>query len=57
VRKIDPLPGDPPSPIFTIPSGEIALAALALAALAILAGALASRLARRTDVSEALRVA
>lgn len=57
VRRIDPLPGDPPSPIFTIPSGEIALAVLALAALAILAGALTSRFARRTDVSEALRVA
>ena len=57
VRRIDPLPQDPPSPIFTVPIGEILLAALALAVLAIVAGALTSWFARRTDVSEALRVA
>ena len=56
VRKIDPLPDDPPSPIFTLPVAEIVLAAVALGVLALLAGALTSWLARRTDVSEALRV-
>jgi hypothetical protein len=57
VRKIDPLPQDPPSPIFSLPVGEIVLAAIALGAIALLAGALTSWLARRTDVSEALRAA
>jgi putative ABC transport system permease protein len=57
VRKIDPLPGDPPSPIFTLPAAEIVLAALALAILALIAGALTSWFTRSTDVSEALRVA
>jgi ABC-type antimicrobial peptide transport system permease subunit len=37
--------------------GEIVLAAIALGAIALLAGALTSWLARRTDVSEALRAA
>ena len=57
VRKIDPLPSDPPSPIFTVPVGEIVLAAVALLVLAVAVGALTSWFARRTDVSEALRVA
>jgi putative ABC transport system permease protein len=57
VRRIDPLPDDPPSPVFTVPALEIVLAAVALVLVAILAGALTSWFARRTDVSEALRVA
>ena len=57
VRRIDPLPQDPPSPIVTVPAGEFALAAIALAVIAIVAGVLTSWFARRTDVSEALRVA
>ena len=57
VRRIDPLPTYVPSPIFTVPVGEIAIAAGALLVAAFLAGALTSWLARRTDVSEALRVA
>jgi putative ABC transport system permease protein len=57
VRRIDPLPADPPSPIFTLPTEEIVLTAIALGALALLAGALTSWFARRTDVSEALRAA
>jgi putative ABC transport system permease protein len=57
VRRIDPLPDDPPSPIFTLPVGEIVLAAIALGLIALLAAALTSWFARRTDVSEALRVA
>jgi putative ABC transport system permease protein len=57
VHRIDPLPNDPPSPIFTVPGGVIVLAVVALAVVAVAAGALTSWLARRTDVSEALRVA
>jgi hypothetical protein len=56
VRRIDPLPQDPPPPIFTVPVGEIVLTALALVVFAVAAGALTSWFARRTDVSEALRV-
>jgi len=57
VRRIDPLPGDPPPPVFAVPVLEVVLAAVALVVVAILAGALTSWFARRTDVSEALRVA
>jgi putative ABC transport system permease protein len=57
VRKIDPLPQDPPSPVFSLPVGEIVLAAIALGAIVLLAGVLTSWFARRTDVSEALRAA
>jgi putative ABC transport system permease protein len=57
VRRIDPLPGNPPPPVYDVPVWEVVLAAVLLAALALAAGALTSRLARRADVSEALRVA
>lgn len=57
VHRIDPLPNDPPGPIFTVPTLELVLAAVALVLVAIAAGALTSWFARRTDVSEALRVA
>ena len=57
VHRIDPLPIDPPAPIFVIPTGELALAAAGLLAVAIVAGAVTSWLAARADVSEALRVA
>jgi putative ABC transport system permease protein len=57
VHRIDPLPVDPPSPIFVVPSEELALAGAALVIIAVAAGAVASWLAGRTDVGEALRVA
>jgi putative ABC transport system permease protein len=57
VRRIDPLPDDPPGPIFTVPTWELVLAAVGLVLVAVAAGALTSFLARRADVSEALRVA
>jgi len=57
VHRIDPLPVDPPSPIFVVPTGELALAAGVLLVVAMVAGVVASWLAGRTDVSEALRVA
>lgn len=57
VRRIDPLPDEPPGPIFTVPILELVLAAAALVLVAVAAGALTSWLARRADVSEALRVA
>jgi putative ABC transport system permease protein len=57
VREIDPLPDWQPSPIFVAPLGAVAVAAAVLAVVALVAGAVTSWLARRTDVSEALRVA
>jgi putative ABC transport system permease protein len=57
VKKIDPLPDWVPSPVFVVPTGSILLAIGALAALALTAGLVTSWLARRADVSEALRVA
>jgi putative ABC transport system permease protein len=57
VHRIDPLPIDPPAPIFVIPAGELALAAAGLLVVAIVAGAVTSWLAARADVNEALRVA
>jgi ABC-type antimicrobial peptide transport system permease subunit len=57
VHRIDPLPVDPPSPIFVVPTAEIAITAAALVVVAIAAGAITSWLATRADVGEALRVA
>jgi putative ABC transport system permease protein len=57
VHRIDPLPDYPPSPLYTVPLTEIAVAGAVLLLLAAAAGALTSWLARRTDVAEALRVA
>jgi putative ABC transport system permease protein len=57
VRHLDPLPDNPPAPALAIPFGAVVLAAAALLVLALAAGVLTSRLARRTDMSEALRVA
>jgi putative ABC transport system permease protein len=54
-RRLDPLPDNAPSPIFTIPTGELLLAALALLAVAVAAAALTSSRARSADVAEALR--
>jgi predicted lysophospholipase L1 biosynthesis ABC-type transport system permease subunit len=56
VRKIDPLSDWQPSPVFVAPIGTVAVAALALGIVALVAGLVTSLLARRTDVSEALRV-
>jgi putative ABC transport system permease protein len=57
VHRIDPLPVDPPSPLFVIPAMVIVVAAAVLAGFALVSAALTSWFSRRTDVSEALRVA
>jgi putative ABC transport system permease protein len=57
VHRIDPLPQDPPSPLFTVPLTVIAVVGGALLVFALVAGALTSWLARRTDLAETLRVA
>lgn len=57
VHRIDPLPIDPPSPLFVIPVMVIVVAAGALVAFALIAASFTSWLSRRTDISEALRVA
>jgi hypothetical protein len=57
VHRIDPLPVDPPSPLFVIPVTVIVVAAALLAGFALISAALTSWLSRRADVSEALRVA
>ncbi len=54
---IDPLPSDSPAPSLVIPVGAIVGSAIALVVVGIAAAALTSRLARRTNMSEALRVA
>jgi putative ABC transport system permease protein len=56
VRHLDPLPDHPPSPVFVVPSTPILVAAAGLAVLAVAAGVITSWLARRADVSEALRL-
>jgi putative ABC transport system permease protein len=57
VKQIDPLPDRLPSPVFVVPSTPILAAVAAMAVLAVAAGLITSLLARRADVSEALRVA
>jgi hypothetical protein len=57
VGHIDPLAVDPPTPALTVPLAAIAASAAALVAVAVAAGAIVSFAARRTDLSEALRVA
>ena len=57
VKQIDPLPDRLPSPVFVVPSTSILVAVGALVLVAIATGFITSWLARRTDVSEALRVA
>jgi putative ABC transport system permease protein len=57
VHRIDPLPVDPPSPLYTIPVAVLLISAAALLAFALIAGAVTSWLARRTDLAEALRIA
>jgi putative ABC transport system permease protein len=57
VHRIDPLPVDPPSPIFVIPTATLVVVAVSLLLVALAAAAATSWLAARTDVSEALRVA
>jgi putative ABC transport system permease protein len=57
VEQLDTLPDRPPPPVFVTPTASILLAVAALAVLAIAAGLVTSWLARRADVSEALRVA
>ncbi len=56
VRHLDPLPLDPPAPIFVFPVLVVLIAAVGLALFTIVASAITSWLARRTDVSEAIRV-
>jgi ABC-type antimicrobial peptide transport system permease subunit len=57
VHHLDPLPIDPPAPIFTFPLLLVIVAVLAVTAFAVAAGAVTSWLARRKNVSEAIRVA
>jgi putative ABC transport system permease protein len=57
VEQLDTLPDRPPPPVFVTPTASILLALAALAVLAIVTGLVTSWLARRADVSEALRVA
>jgi putative ABC transport system permease protein len=57
VRNIDPLPQDPPGPVFGAPVGELVVAAAALVVVAALAGAITTWAARRADPSQELRVA
>jgi putative ABC transport system permease protein len=57
VKRIDPLPDRQPPPVFVVPSTPILLALAALGVVAVAAGLITSWLARRADVSEALRVA
>jgi putative ABC transport system permease protein len=54
---LDPLPQYPPSTVFAVPTTAILLSAAGLIVLSILAGVLTSWLARRTDMSQAIRVA
>jgi putative ABC transport system permease protein len=57
VGHIDPLANDPPAPTLAVPLIAILASAAALVVVAVAAGALVSFAARRTDTSEALRVA
>jgi putative ABC transport system permease protein len=57
VGHIDPLSTDPPAPSLVIPLSAILASAAALVVLAVAAGVLVSSAARRTNMSEALRVA
>ncbi len=56
-RHIDPLPTDSPPPSLVIPVGAIVASAIALVVVGVAAAAVTSRLSRRTNMSEALRVA
>jgi len=56
VGHIDPLPDDPPVPSLVLPTATIAIALVVLLVVSLLAGAVTSWFARRTDMSEALRV-
>ena len=57
VGHVDPLTNYPPAPTLAAPLGAVAASAVALFVVAIAAGTLVSVAARRTDMSEALRVA
>ena len=57
VPHLDPIPDDAPGPVLLVPWLAIAVATLALALLVPVAGAITTRASRRTDMSEALRVA
>jgi len=57
VRHLDPLPLDPPAPIFVFPVTAVLVIAAALCVFTLVAGAVTSWLARRTNISEAIRVA
>ena len=56
VGHIDPLSADPPAPTLAVPVTAIVASAATLVLLAVCAGVLVSFAARRTDLSEALRV-
>jgi putative ABC transport system permease protein len=56
VTHIDPLASDPPAPTLAVPMFAIAASITALVVAAVVAGAVVTVAARRTDLSEALRV-
>jgi ABC-type antimicrobial peptide transport system permease subunit len=57
IAHIDPLPDNPPAPALTVPVAAIAVSAIGLALIALVAGVFTHWLSRRTDMSDALRVA
>ncbi len=57
ISHIDPLPANPPAPALAIPVAAILLAGATLMVLAVALAIATSWSARRTDMSEALRVA
>jgi putative ABC transport system permease protein len=57
VAHVDPLAIDPPAPTLAVPVTAVLASAVALVVVAVVAGALVSIAARRTDLSEAVRVA
>jgi putative ABC transport system permease protein len=57
VRHVDPLANDPPAPTLAVPLSAILASVAVLVVVAVAAGAVVSVAARRTDTSEALRVA
>jgi len=57
ISHIDPLPTNPPAPTLTLPVTAILIGAATLLVLAVALAIVTSWSARRTDMSEALRVA
>ncbi len=56
VPHIDPLPGSPPAPALAVPTASLLISAVAVLVGALVAASLTRVVARRTNMSEALRV-